>query len=73
LTKLAVIAWLAAVWSPFAWTQIKPIQDAATIGLAIGAVAPDFSLPDQFGHRRTLDSLEGAKGLVLVFFRSADW
>jgi len=34
---------------------------------------PDFSLPDQHGVTRTLQSTFGPKGAVLVFFRSADW
>ena len=43
------------------------------IGLAVGEKAPAFSLPDQFGHLQTLDSLKGPNGTVLLFFRSADW
>ena len=42
-------------------------------GLAVGQKAPDFSARDQFGHVETLDSLKGANGTVLLFFRSADW
>ena len=44
-----------------------------SIGLAVGEKAPAFSLPDQFGHLQTLDSLKGPNGTVLLFFRSADW
>ena len=44
-----------------------------TIGPQVGARVPDFSLPDQGGQPRTLDSLMGPQGVVLVFFRSADW
>lgn len=43
------------------------------IGLAVGQKAPAFSLRDQFGRAHTLDSLKGAKGTVVLFFRSADW
>ena len=35
--------------------------------------APAFSARDQFGRKRTLASLKGPKGTVLLFFRSADW
>lgn len=38
-----------------------------------GAMAPAFEAPDQNGTSQTLKSLTGKKGLVLVFFRSADW
>jgi hypothetical protein len=44
-----------------------------SIGLGVGQKAPAFSLHDQFGRTQTLDSLKGANGTVLLFFRSADW
>jgi hypothetical protein len=44
-----------------------------SIGLAVGQKAPAFSVHDQFGRVQTLDSLKGANGIVLLFFRSADW
>jgi hypothetical protein len=47
--------------------------DVDTIGPKVGDALPDFSLPDQSGRARTLKSLLGAKGAVIVFFRSADW
>lgn len=34
---------------------------------------PAFSLPDQNGKPQTLETLRGPKGLMLVFYRSADW
>jgi hypothetical protein len=43
------------------------------IGLTVGQKAPAFSVRDQFGRNQTLDTLKGAKGTVLLFFRSADW
>lgn len=42
-------------------------------GPAIGERLPPFEAVDQHGRRRTLESLRGPKGLVLLFFRSADW
>ena len=47
--------------------------DVERLGPQVGAPVPDFSLPDQHGERRSLRSLLGPKGAVLVFFRSADW
>jgi hypothetical protein len=44
-----------------------------SIGLSVGQKAPDFSIRDQFGRVQTLATLKGAKGTVLLFFRSADW
>ena len=42
-------------------------------GLQPGAKAPSFTLQDQSGKTQNLSSLTGPKGLVLLFFRSADW
>ena len=42
-------------------------------GPAAGSPAPDFSALDQAGRTRTLQSIMGPKGAMLVFFRSADW
>ncbi len=46
---------------------------AIATGPEIGTKIPEFSLPDQTGQSRTLASLRGPQGLVLVFYRSADW
>ena len=44
------------------------------LGPAINAKAPDIGMPaDQTGKPRALASLMGDKGMVLFFFRSADW
>lgn len=50
-----------------------PQIDTSRIGPAIGQRVPDFSGRDQFGREHTLASSLGAKGVMLVFFRSADW
>jgi hypothetical protein len=42
-------------------------------GPAVGNPVPDFSAQDQEGRTRTLKSVSGPKGTMLVFFRSADW
>ena len=47
--------------------------DRQTLGQKLGERLVDFSLPDQQGVTRSLRSLVGPKGVVLVFFRSADW
>jgi hypothetical protein len=50
-----------------------PPVDPATLGPAIGQPLPAFDAMDQLGRRRDFASLTGPNGLVLVFFRSADW
>jgi hypothetical protein len=73
--------WLAAAWLLAAATAIasqdtprvaEPI-DVQRLGPQVGARVPDFSLRDQHGRERTLSSLIARNGLMLVFFRSADW
>jgi cytochrome oxidase Cu insertion factor (SCO1/SenC/PrrC family) len=49
------------------------LSDVQKLGPPIGSRVPDFTLLDQKGQSRTLASLTGPKGLMLVFFRSADW
>jgi hypothetical protein len=53
--------------------QAAPAVNLETIGPKVGETAPEFELPDQHGARRTLSSLSGPKGTMLVFYRSADW
>ena len=50
-----------------------PLPDVQNLGPQVGTPVPDFTLLDQKGQSRTLASLMGPKGLMLVFFRSADW
>lgn len=50
-----------------------PLPNVQTLGPQPGAAVPDFSLPDQHGTMRPLQSLMGRNGLLLVFHRSADW
>jgi hypothetical protein len=45
----------------------------AKTGPAVGDAVPAFSATDQNGRTQTLASVMGAKGAMLVFFRSADW
>jgi cytochrome oxidase Cu insertion factor (SCO1/SenC/PrrC family) len=47
--------------------------DVETVGPKAGEAVPDFSLSDQHGQTRSLKSLLGRNGAVIVFFRSADW
>jgi peroxiredoxin len=47
---------------------------AEDLGPAIGTIAPDIGTrPDQTGNPHRLPDLMGRNGLVLFFFRSAEW
>jgi len=55
-------------------SALQPVlPDIQKLGPQVGSRLPDFTLLDQKGQSRTLASLTGPKGLMLVFFRSADW
>jgi hypothetical protein len=47
--------------------------DVSTLGPQVGDRVPDFTLPDHAGRMRTLQSIMGPRGAMIVFYRSADW
>jgi hypothetical protein len=47
--------------------------DVSKLGPQVGARVPDFSLNDQAGRVRNVQSIMGPRGAMLVFLRSADW
>ena len=53
--------------------QSRTPIDVASLGPQVGEQVPEFSLPDQNGQMRTLESILGPKGAMLLFHRSADW
>ena len=65
--RLACILPLLALLAPLA-------NSAEDLGPAIGITAPDIGTRlDQLGRPHRLSDLMGRNGLVLFFFRSADW
>ena len=47
--------------------------EVSKLGPQVGERVPEFSLPDQTGRIRSLESVMGPRGAMLVFLRSADW
>ena len=47
--------------------------DVSKLGPQVGERVPDFSLRDQAGRVRNLQSIMGPRGAMVVFLRSADW
>jgi hypothetical protein len=47
--------------------------DVSKLGPQVGERVPDFEIKDQNGKLRTLQSIMGPKGAMLIFIRSADW
>ena len=72
---LAACALEASVRGTSAQTAPAPggLPEVQALGPQMGERVPDFTLTDQQGRPRTLASLMGPKGLMLVFYRSADW
>jgi hypothetical protein len=48
-------------------------QSEISTGPAVGQKIPSFEAVDQSGQLQTFDTLKGDKGLLLLFYRSADW
>ena len=63
--RLSRIGVALLLWSCTALAQVP--------GLQAGAKAPTISLRDQNGKLQDLGTLSGPNGLLLLFFRSADW
>jgi hypothetical protein len=53
--------------------HVNATNDRYTTGPGPAERIPDFSLPDQEGVLRSVANLAGSNGLLLVFYRSADW
>lgn len=72
----AILAATSLAWCADDRPRLNPVprtdQNMRT-GPAVGKRIPAFDAADQNGKRQTFETLRGAKGLVLLFVRSADW
>ena len=75
LSLCAVLAGLAvhATEARQSASSTRAKIDVSKLGPQVGERVPNFSLTDQSGKARTLESIMGPKGAMLVFIRSADW
>jgi peroxiredoxin len=69
---LSLTLW-APVWAQTSTGVARQRVDVAKLGPQVGQTVPDFALQDQEGRTRTLESVMGSRGAMLVFVRSADW
>ncbi len=56
--------------------RLRPLPELdqnVKTGPAVGSQVPPFEAVDQYGRLQTFETLRGPKGLILLFFRSADW
>ncbi len=72
-TRIIVAAGLALAAPVALSAQERTPVDVSSLGPQVGERVPDFALPDQHGRVRTLDSIMGEKGAMILFHRSADW
>jgi cytochrome oxidase Cu insertion factor (SCO1/SenC/PrrC family) len=73
MRTMIAVAVVATVTGGAVATAQESLPLVDRFGPQVGETVPDFSLVDQFGEPRTLQSLMGPNGLMLVFSRSADW
>jgi hypothetical protein len=53
--------------------HVNATNDNYTSGPEAGQRIPSFTLADQNGALKSLPDLTGPSGVLLVFYRSADW
>lgn len=71
LRALALVLVLSGPGVSAALAQAPVALDG--VGPQPGTVVPAFALVDQTGATRSLASIMGRRGAMLVFSRSADW
>lgn len=71
--RLFVLLFLLVSADGALFAQPNASPDPASLGPQVGTRVPTFSGIDQFGRPRTLQSVLGEQGAMVVFFRSADW
>ena len=73
MRRTALLCVLVASAAVVASAQDARTVNVSKLGPQVGATVPDFNLADQQGRKRTLQSVMGPKGAMIVFYRSADW
>ena len=73
MRRVLLVSLLAVAASMAVHAQQRQQIEVSKLGPQVGARVPDFTLTDQNGTGRTLQSIMGPRGLMLVFLRSADW
>lgn len=74
LASFLVLLFFASLATGGQGSQLGRQQiDVSKLGPQVGQRVPDFTLRDQTGRERNLQSIMGPRGAMLVFYRSADW
>ena len=67
MKKLSAVTLLLALSFAFAAQSARATRPAPDAAPSIGAVVPDFKLPDADGKEHSLASLKGKSGTVIIF------
>ncbi|HYH85911.1 MAG TPA: thioredoxin family protein [Pyrinomonadaceae bacterium] len=69
IVALALLLALALTVAAFTTTKTggARVEEKSAATVSLGAIVPDFTLPDADGKQHTLASLKGSKGTVLIF------
>ena len=73
MRRLGLLSVLMTLLAVSVSAQTRTQIDISRLGPQVGERVPDFNLADQSGRQRTLESIMGSRGAMLVFVRSADW
>ena len=73
MRRLGLLSVLMTLLAVPVSAQTRTQIDISRLGPQVGERVPDFNLADQSGRQRTLESIMGSRGAMLVFVRSADW
>jgi hypothetical protein len=75
MNKLRLVVFLFVLAAGGVSISTPPARrsDLQNSTLKTGDTIPELAGIDQFGKPQDFNSLEGPNGLVLLFFRSADW
>src|SRR5262245_60466543 len=73
MSRTGLLCALIVAATVVAFAQEVRRINVSKLGPQVGATVPDFTLADQHGKKRTLQSVMGPKGAMIVFYRSADW
>jgi hypothetical protein len=75
MNKLRLVVFLFVLAGGGVWISTPPARpsDLQSPTLKTGDTIPELAGTDQFGKPQDFHSLVGPNGLVLLFFRSADW
>lgn len=74
VTRPAILRLVATVVTVFGvvGTACPALAEIAS-GPEVGETIPAISAYDQHGRKRTFDDLRGPEGLLVLFYRTADW